>query len=154
LSEEHFNLENDYKSERDIRRKYQNEVEEQKQGVLEFGRQLDASSFVLALIDGDGAIFQDVLLQQAAGDGGSAAASRLHDAIRSHVAGLYNNSGSWPVMVQIYLSLDKLAIKLAQVGLLRKNPAELRAFVQTFNVKYVWPMHVLMRLVLTSHPTF
>ena len=40
-------------------------------------------------------------------------------------------------MVQIYLSLDKLAIKLAQVGLLRKNPAELRAFVQTFNVKYV-----------------
>ena len=36
-------------------------------------------------------------------------------------------------MVQIYLSLDKLAVKLAQVGLLR-NPQELRAFAQHFSV--------------------
>jgi len=134
LSEEHANLANDYKSERDIRRKYQREVEEQKQDVREFGRQFEASSFVLALIDGDGAIFQDLLLQAAAGDGGSAAASRLNEAIRSHVASLHSNSGSWPIMVQIYLSLDKLAMKLAHVGLLR-SPTELRAFAQKFNVK-------------------
>ena len=36
-------------------------------------------------------------------------------------------------MVQIYLSLDKLAIKLASVGLLR-SPQEFRAFAQSFNV--------------------
>ncbi|KAF2826204.1 hypothetical protein CC86DRAFT_350727 [Ophiobolus disseminans] len=133
LSEEHANLANDYLSERDIRRNYQKAVDEQKQEVREYERQLEASSFVLALIDGDGAIFQDVLLQAAGGDGGSEAASRLYHAIRNHVASLHSNSGSWPIMVQIYLSLDKLAMKLAQVGLLR-SPTELRAFAQRFSV--------------------
>lgn len=133
LSEEHANLANDYLSERDIRRNYQRNVDEQKQEVREYERQLEASSFVLALIDGDGAIFQDTLLQAAGGDGGSEAASRLQQAIRNHVASIHSNSGSWPVMVQIYLSLDKLAMKLAQVGLLR-SPTELRAFAQRFSV--------------------
>ena len=36
-------------------------------------------------------------------------------------------------MVQVYLSLDKLAMKLAQVGLVR-SPQDMRAFVQHFNV--------------------
>jgi hypothetical protein len=36
-------------------------------------------------------------------------------------------------MVQIYVSLDKLAAKLSQVGLL-KSPHELRAFAQNFGV--------------------
>jgi hypothetical protein len=133
LSEEHSNLKNDYLSERDIRRNYQRTVDEQKQEVSAYERKFEASSFVLALIDGDGAVFQDALLQAAAGDGGSEAASRLHYAVRDHIASLYDNSGHWPVMAQIYLSLDKLAIKLAQVGLLR-TPSELRAFAQRFSV--------------------
>jgi hypothetical protein len=77
--------------------------------------------------------FQDALLQAAGGDGGSEAASRLYHAIRDHIASLYNNSGNWPIMVQVYLSLDKLAQKLASVGLLR-SPQELRAFAQRFSV--------------------
>ncbi|KAH4895970.1 hypothetical protein HBH74_194040 [Parastagonospora nodorum] len=133
LSEEHTNLKNDYLSERDIRRNYQRTVEEQRKDVSAYGRQLEASSFVLALIDGDGAVFQDALLQTAAGDGGSEAASRLYHAIRDHVASLHGNSGNWPIMVQIYLSLDKLAMKLAQVGFLRA-PSDLRAFAQRFSV--------------------
>ncbi|KAH8712139.1 hypothetical protein GQ44DRAFT_689294 [Phaeosphaeriaceae sp. PMI808] len=133
LSEEHANLANDYLSERDIRRNYQKAVDEHKQEVREYERQLESSSFVLALIDGDGAIFQDILLQAAGGDGGSEAASLLHYAIRQHVASLHNNSGNWPVMVQLYLSLDKLSAKLAHVGLLR-TPSELRVFAQCFNV--------------------
>ncbi|KAI0583435.1 hypothetical protein TUN199_05715 [Pyrenophora tritici-repentis] len=133
LAEEHANLKNDYLSERDIRRNYQRTVDEKQALVGEHERQLQASSFVLALIDGDGAIFEDALLQAAGGDGGSEAASRLYHAIRGHVASLYNNSGNWPIMVQIYLSLDKLAIKLASVGLLR-SPQEFRAFAQSFSV--------------------
>ncbi|KAF1844552.1 uncharacterized protein K460DRAFT_404844 [Cucurbitaria berberidis CBS 394.84] len=133
LSEEHTHLKNDYLSERDIRRNYQRTVEEKQNLVGEYERQLESSSFVLALIDGDGAIFQDALLQAAVGDGGSEAASRLQYMIRNHVATLYSKSDNWPIMVQIYLSLDKLASKLAQVGLLR-SPPELRAFVQRFNV--------------------
>jgi hypothetical protein len=101
--------------------------------VREYERQFEASSFVLALIDGDGAIFQDALLQAAGGDGGSEAASRLYHAIRDHVASFHSSSGNWPVMVQIYLSLDKLATKLAQVGFLR-SPSELRMFAQRFSV--------------------
>jgi hypothetical protein len=133
LAEEHANLKNDYLSERDIRRNYQRTVDEQKQEVGVYVRQLEASSFVLALIDGDGAIFQDALLQAAAGDGGSEAASRLYHAIRNHIASVYSNSGNWPIMVQLYLSLDKLAMKLAQVGLLRA-PSDFRAFTQRFSV--------------------
>ncbi|RYO31571.1 hypothetical protein AA0111_g4828 [Alternaria arborescens] len=133
LSEEHGNLKNDYLSERDIRRNYQRTVEEKQGLVGDYERQLEASSFVLALIDGDGAIFQDALLQAAGGDGGSEAASRLYHAMRDHVASLYNNSGNWPIMVQVYLSLDKLSQKLASVGLLR-SPQELRVFAQRFSV--------------------
>jgi hypothetical protein len=133
LTEEHAELANDFMSERDIRRNYQKAVDQQKQEVREYERQLEASSFVLALIDGDGAIFQDALLHCAAGDGGSEAASLLYHEIRNHVASVHSNSGNWPVMVQIYLSLDKLAMKLAQVGLLR-TPSDLRAFAQRFNV--------------------
>ena len=134
------------------------------------------SSFVLALIDGDGAIvsepirnlssglplctcqrmsqkglrrrgrlrrvmienrtnksqFQDALLREAAGDGGSTAAFRLHQAIHNHISSLYSNSSNWPVMVHIYLSLDKLAFKLQQVGLLRHS-GEMRTFAQRFS---------------------
>jgi hypothetical protein len=133
LSEDHANLKNDYLSERDIRRNYQKTVDGHKQEVRDYERQFEASSFVLALIDGDGAIFQDALLQAAGGDGGSEAASRLYHAIRDHVASFHGNAGNWPVMVQIYLSLDKLAMKLAQVGLLR-SPSELRTFAQRFSV--------------------
>jgi hypothetical protein len=77
--------------------------------------------------------FQDCLLQAAGGDGGSEAASRLYHAIHNHISSLYSNSGNWPVMVQVYLSLDKLAIKLQQVGLLR-HPSEMRTFAQRFSV--------------------
>lgn len=77
--------------------------------------------------------FQDALLQAAGGDGGSEAASRLYHAIRNHVSTLYSNSGNWPIMVQIYFSLDKLATKLGYIGLLR-SPTELRVFAQRFSV--------------------
>jgi hypothetical protein len=73
------------------------------------------------------------LLKAAAGDGGSEAASRLYHEIRNHVASLYTNSGNWPVMVQVYLSLDKLSEKLHRVGLLR-SPVDLRFFAQRFSV--------------------
>ncbi|KAH7392892.1 hypothetical protein BKA66DRAFT_457119 [Pyrenochaeta sp. MPI-SDFR-AT-0127] len=133
LSEEHANLKNDYLSEREIRRSFQKTKDEKIGLVEEYERQLNSSSFVLALIDGDGAIFQDALLQAGGGDGGSEAASRLYHAIRSHIATLYNDSGNWPIMVQIYFSLDRLAMKLAQIGLLR-SPQELRVFAQRFSV--------------------
>jgi hypothetical protein len=70
---------------------------------------------------------------KAAAEGGSTAASKLHHAIQEHIASLYDNSKNWAISVNIYVSLDKLGQKLAQVGLL-KHPQEFRAFVQGFNV--------------------
>ncbi|KAF1961397.1 hypothetical protein CC80DRAFT_488687 [Byssothecium circinans] len=133
LLEDHSNLKNDYASERDIRRNYQKTVDSMQRQVAETQRELENNAFVLALIDGDGVIFHDALLQAAGSDGGSEAASRLQHAIRDHIASLYHNSGNWPIMVQIYVSLDKLAQKLASVGMLR-HPSELRSFAQCFSV--------------------
>ncbi|KAF2266099.1 hypothetical protein CC78DRAFT_615404 [Lojkania enalia] len=132
LMQEHTNLKNDYASERDIRRNYQNEVIRTQRQLAEIQRDLDANSFVLALIDGDGVIFQHQYLLAGA-NGGSEAASRLQLAIREHINQFYSNSGTWPIMCHIYLSLDKLAHKLAQVGFLR-HPQEMRAFAQSFSV--------------------
>ncbi|KAF2865562.1 hypothetical protein BDV95DRAFT_586041 [Massariosphaeria phaeospora] len=132
LTEEHVNLRNDYTSERDIRRNYQKHVDQMQRQLNDTKRDLDSNAFVLALIDGDGVIFQDWLLK-AAGNGGSEAASQLQHAIRDHITSIYDNSSNWPVMVQIYVSLDKLATKLTQVGLLR-HPQDYRAFAQSFSI--------------------
>jgi hypothetical protein len=64
--------------------------------------------------------------------GGSEAAFNLQHAIQDHIASIYGDN-QWPIMVQIYLSLDKLGQKLYQVGLL-KSPNEFRTFAQSFNV--------------------
>jgi hypothetical protein len=71
-------------------------------------------------------------LLSAGANGGSEAASILSQAIRNHLAKIYGNA-SWPIMVHIYLSLDKLAITLARAGVL-KHPQELRQFAQSFSV--------------------
>ncbi|CAI6328037.1 unnamed protein product [Periconia digitata] len=133
LQEDHSNLQNDYASERDNRRAYQRKVDSMERQVTQNQQEMDNNSFVLALIDGDGVIFQDALLKEAANNGGSEAASRLQHAIRDHVSSLYKDSGNWPIMVHIYLSLDKLAQKLSSVGLLR-HPAEFRVFAQNFSI--------------------
>ncbi|PSN67867.1 hypothetical protein BS50DRAFT_620322 [Corynespora cassiicola Philippines] len=116
LTEEHANLKNDYASERDIRRNYQRSVDHMQRQVTDTQREL----------------FQDQLLQ-AAGNGGSEAASMLQHAIHDHIASIYSNSGNWSVMVNVYVSLDKLAQKLASVQLVRHSQ-DLRSFAQSFNV--------------------
>jgi hypothetical protein len=72
-------------------------------------------------------------LLRAGREGGSEAASKLQTAIRDHIALRYDNSAHWPIMVHIYLSLDKLSEKLFQVGLL-KYQQDLRPFSQSFNM--------------------
>ena len=65
--------------------------------------------------------------------GGSEAATKLHHALQEHIASLYPSSGHWSIMVNVYVSLDKLGQKLASVGLLN-HPQDIRAFAQAFNV--------------------
>jgi hypothetical protein len=102
------------------------------QQLTSLHREVEGSAFVLALIDGDGVIFQDALLH-AGENGGSEAASRLQEAIRSHIAQHLDNSGNLPIIVHVYVSMDKLGQKLASVGLLER-PDRLRGFAQSFSV--------------------
>ncbi|KAF2016462.1 hypothetical protein BU24DRAFT_450977 [Aaosphaeria arxii CBS 175.79] len=133
LLEEHTILKDDFHSEQTVRRAYHLEKKALELETTQLRNSLESSNFVLALIDGDGFIFQDLLLKAGA-DGGSEAASKLQASIQQHVESLYGGiSRKWPIMVHVYVSLDKLAQKLASVLLLR-HPTELRAFAQSFGV--------------------
>jgi len=92
----------------------------------------DNNPFILALIDGDGVIFQESLLK-AGKDGGSDAAHALLEGIKKHVQELHDNAGNWTVMVQIYANFDGLSKKLTQVGIL-KTPSEFNEFIRAFNL--------------------
>ena len=87
--------------------------------------------FVLALIDGDGCVFQDRLLQ-AASDGGAEAAHELHQEIKRVVQDR-DITASCSVKAEIYVSLDDLARKLASVGSLR-TIGDMSHFVHAFNL--------------------
>ncbi|KAH7049201.1 hypothetical protein B0J12DRAFT_711004 [Macrophomina phaseolina] len=96
-------------------------------------QQADNSPFVLALIDGDGAIFTEALLRAGA-EGGSDAAHKLQAEIRNHILDVYEGSaGSWSIMVYIYANLEGLGRKLASVGIL-KSPQELHIFARAFTL--------------------
>lgn len=87
----------------------------------------------MALIDGDGAIFQDKLLSAGA-DGGSEAGHMLLKEIKQHVQQRHENASAlWPIMVQIYCNFEGLSRKLAQIGVI-KSTAEFRAFAAEFNL--------------------
>lgn len=92
----------------------------------------DNNPFILALIDGDGVIFQESLLR-AGQDGGSQAAHALLEGIKKHVQNLHESAGNWTVMVQIYANFDGLSKKLTQVGIL-KSPSEFNEFIRAFNL--------------------
>jgi hypothetical protein len=92
----------------------------------------EGAPFVLALIDGDGAIFHEHLLR-AVTSGGAEAGALLAQEIRSHVQHRHEGSGNWSIMVQIYTNFDGLARKLASIGILR-TPGEFTTFARAFNL--------------------
>ncbi|OCK74858.1 C-x8-C-x5-C-x3-H type zinc finger protein [Lepidopterella palustris CBS 459.81] len=123
---------NDFENEKQARRFWQNECNASKNELAAVRQTMDGSPFVLALIDGDGVIFQDMLLN-AGRDGGSDAAHRLQKEIRAHILKQYENAGHWSIMVQIYANLEGLAWKLASVGII-KSPQDLQEFARSFSL--------------------
>ena len=79
-------------------------------GLEANGRRQDASPFVFAVIDGDGAIFRDDLLAEGA-EGGAKAAYALKSEIKQHLKQLYPDSATddWEIIVQVVLHQDGLA---------------------------------------------
>ncbi|KAK4995103.1 hypothetical protein LTR66_005011 [Elasticomyces elasticus] len=123
---------NDYENERASRKMWQDKERASSQ-ALAAARQ-DASPFVVALIDGDGAIFQDALLAAGA-SGGADASHKLLTDIRSHVAARHpdTNTAGWSILVQIYCNIEGLTKKLLSVGML-KSMGDLAAFARSFTL--------------------
>jgi hypothetical protein len=92
----------------------------------------NTKSFVLALVDGDGALFIDTLTQ-AGKEGGARAAQELFTAIKSHITSLNRDFSEFSIMVNIYANLAGLANKMVACGLIEK-PADFRAWVNAFTL--------------------
>ncbi|WPH01358.1 Hypothetical protein R9X50_00420000 [Acrodontium crateriforme] len=124
----------DYNNEVESRRMWQMKARAA-ESALSDERQVSGSSpFVLVIIDGDGAIFQDMLL--AAGkEGGADAAHQLQVEIRNQLRALYpeGSVGDWNIVVQIILNLQGLGTKLQSSGIIL-NPNELAAFGRQFGL--------------------
>lgn len=123
----------DFDNEVQARRYWQQQFGEASRALVMTRHQAEANPFVLALIDGDGAVFTEALLR-AGSEGGSDAAHKLQSEIRNHILDVYEGAaGSWSIMVHIYANLDGLSRKLASVGLIR-SPVELHTFARAFSL--------------------
>ncbi|KAF4828203.1 hypothetical protein CGCTS75_v007569 [Colletotrichum tropicale] len=118
----------DYSNEVESRRMWQTKAgtyDREMQALSKSLKTTESNPFVFVIIDGDGAVFQDMLLKAGA-DGGSQAGYLLHNEIMNYVSEAYPQAASqdWSVMVQIVLNLDGLAKKLHACGIISNTAAE------------------------------
>lgn len=123
----------DYNNEVESRRMWQSKARTTELALSEQKQASGSSNFALAVIDGDGAIFQDYLLAMGK-DGGADAAQQLHTELRNHLRTVYpdSNVSDWSIVVQIVLNLQGLGTKLHGCGIIN-NPQELVSFGRAFS---------------------
>ena len=84
------------------------------------------------LIDGDGLIFRDSLLQDAE-EGGKTAANLIWTAVRDHVARFLSEIASdYKIVVRVYAHLKGLSSACHNAGIV-DNPANVENFARGFN---------------------
>ena len=78
-----------------------------------------SNSFVLVILDGDGAIFQDYLYAMGR-EGGMQAAHTLHSDITTQLNINYpdSNVADWTIVVHVVLNLQGLSTKLQSCGII------------------------------------
>jgi hypothetical protein len=116
----------DYDNERTFRHHWQDKAEMVDRELAVLQANVESSSFIQVLIDGDAAYFHDVFIQAGA-TGASEAAHKLLTEIKIHVQKL-NIDSELPIFVQIYANIGGLGGKLAQMGLIN-NPSDLHVSV-------------------------
>jgi hypothetical protein len=125
----------DYDNEVESRRLWQEkarEVDYWKGEVQRIKQELDNDPFALALIDGDGVVFQDALIK-AAGEGGSEAGHLLQQEIKKYLVEQdFQGASRWPVVVQIFANLDGLTKALVAGGVIDRV-SDFHAFVKAFS---------------------
>jgi hypothetical protein len=120
----------DLDAEKSSRRHWQAQCEDKQQEVTTLRNSIANNCFVQVLIDGDGAYFNDIFVEDGT-KGGAKAASLLHTEIKKLVEYLYPGS-DLPIMVNMYASLGGLAGKLKEAGVINR-PNDLHDFVRGFN---------------------
>ncbi|KAF2161711.1 hypothetical protein M409DRAFT_69525 [Zasmidium cellare ATCC 36951] len=125
----------DYNNEVASRRLWQSKASQSEQALAQHKQASASKNFVVALIDGDGAIFQDWLYSLGRGEGGAEAAHQLHTALQNHLKEIYpdQNVADWEIVAQVVLNLSGLAKKLHDSGII-SNPNELHAFGRAFGL--------------------
>ncbi|EFE41342.1 CCCH zinc finger DNA binding protein [Trichophyton verrucosum HKI 0517] len=93
--------------------------------------QKDQEPFVIALLDGDGMIFRDSLVQQGE-KGGKDAANQLWLAIRDYTSETFTNIHSPKIVARIYANVRGLGETLFKAGIIDK-PSVFEDFVRGFN---------------------
>jgi hypothetical protein len=93
----------------------------------------DSNPIVFAIIDGDGAVFDDQLLAKGE-EGGEEAAHRLHTTLKKYIDDHHpeTNAERCSIVVQVVLSLEGLSKKLQACGVVRNVAKELPAFARAF----------------------
>ncbi|CZT16564.1 uncharacterized protein RCC_02398 [Ramularia collo-cygni] len=106
---------------------WQSKAQASEQALVASKQASGSHNFILVLIDGDGAIFQDYLYAMGK-DGGAEAAHQLHSTVQQEVKATYPDAISdWSIVVQVVLNLQGLATKLQSLGII-SNANELAAF--------------------------
>ncbi|KAK0274606.1 hypothetical protein LTR54_001140 [Friedmanniomyces endolithicus] len=124
----------DYNNEVESRRMWQSKAKTSEVALIEQKQASGSNNFALAVIDGDGAVFQDYLLAQGK-DGGADCAHYLHTELRKHLKATYpdSNGADWSIVVHIVLNMQGLGNKLQQCNIIN-NPNELVAFGRAFSL--------------------
>ncbi|KAK3701475.1 hypothetical protein LTR37_015449 [Vermiconidia calcicola] len=124
----------DYCNEVESRRMWQSKATQSERALVEHRQASGSNAFALAVIDGDGALFNDFLWALGK-DGGAEAAHQLHAEIKNHLKTTYPEAhvDDWSIVVQVVLNLQGLATKLQACGIV-SNPNEVFAFGRAFGL--------------------
>ncbi|OLN85696.1 hypothetical protein CCHL11_08279 [Colletotrichum chlorophyti] len=115
----------DYNNEVESRRMWQTKANNFCKEVLALNQANESNPFVFAVIDGDGAVFQEDLLKRGA-EGGAEAGYLLWTEIKNYITDAYPEAASqdWNIVVQVVLNMDGLAKKLHASGIVPNTPTE------------------------------
>ncbi|KAK7229218.1 hypothetical protein V2G26_001388 [Clonostachys chloroleuca] len=119
----------DLNEQRNLRIRYQKDVEALSKQISEYQEGVRNNSYVAVLIDGDGAIFHEAFLETPA-QGAPEACRRLNENIKDHLKSTGGRE-DLPVLARVYADLDNLANAIHQSGIV-DNKEKVSKFFEHF----------------------
>ncbi|KAI0839785.1 hypothetical protein F5Y06DRAFT_264605 [Hypoxylon sp. FL0890] len=123
-------LELDLEDQKNSRANYQSKAMNLESEVRRFAQQVDKDSFVVVLIDGDGAKFADEFLRDPVG-GAERAAIRLKQAVRENLRDTGAAHDDIPILVRVYANLNDLS-KSLRLSRVIDYDEDMRLFAERF----------------------